>query len=124
MPVSLSFTEPTAFVLAADGAVTYSECHDVLGQLAAHPRFSGEARVLADARSVTKAPSGDELRALVQDLRPLMDRGVRTLGILTETTAIYGVARMFATFAETVDFEVPVFKTPSDAQRWMEGVEG
>jgi hypothetical protein len=123
MPVSLKFSEPAAFVLDASGTVTYSECHEVLGDLAVHPSFSSGARVLADARSVIKAPSAEELRALVQDLRPLLDRGVRSLGILTGTTAVYGVARMFATFAEALDFDVPVFKTLSEAQQWMENGE-
>ncbi|MGH7679695.1 MAG: hypothetical protein ACRENU_14595 [Gemmatimonadaceae bacterium] len=121
MPVTLSFTEPSTFVLDACGDLTYAECRDALAQLAAHPKFSGNARVLADGRSVTRAPATDELRALVQHLQPLAERGVRTMGILTETPAVYGVARMFAVFAELLRFEVPVFRSHAEAQRWLEG---
>jgi hypothetical protein len=123
MPVTLTFTQPSTFVLDADGQLTFAECRQVLADLVAHPRFSAGARVLADGRRVTKAPSAEELKALAQDLQPLLDRGVRSMGILTETTLVYGVARMFAVFAELLDFEVPVFRTASEAQRWLENGE-
>ena len=119
MPISLSFQAPSTFFLNATGHVTYGECRAIFNELLAHAQLKPDSRILTDGRTVTKVPSTEELRALTKDLQPLMDRGVSALGILTSSAFVYGVARMFSTFAEPMNFSVPVFNDADEAQRWL-----
>jgi hypothetical protein len=119
MPLTLSFTEPSTFVFSASGHVTYAECGPVYEALLTHPHFRKGARILVDGRTVTKAPSTEEVRALSDWLRALTERGVHSLGIVTNSTLTYGLARMFSMFAEVLNFRVAVFKTMEEGERWL-----
>jgi hypothetical protein len=119
MPASLSFTEPSLFVIHGSGHLTYDDCIAVLEEILAHPKLSDRARILGDGRAITKLPSAEELRSVAHALRRLSDRGVHSLGILTASTFVYGVARMFSVFAQVASIDVPVFKDMDEAQRWL-----
>lgn len=121
MPVAIAFAEPKTFVIHSTGAVSYPELQRAIDDLLAHPAFSRADRILIDARGVTGAPSTSELRALARDLKPLVDRGLSTMAIVTEQGFVYGVARMFAVFAEVFGLRVRACLSMEEAERWLNG---
>jgi hypothetical protein len=117
--LSLAFAEPSTFVVNASGRVTYEETTDVLAQLLADPRLGPNIGILVDAREVTGAPATHELRLVARELRALHAAGVAGLAIVTSSTFVYGVARMFSVFAERSGIDVQVFRTMDEAERWL-----
>jgi hypothetical protein len=117
--LSLAFAEPSTFVVYASGRVTYDEAISVLGELLADPRLGENVGVVVDAREVTGAPATHELRALAWELRALRSAGVPALAIVTSSTFVYGVARMFSVFAERSAVDVQVFREMDEAERWL-----
>src|SRR5688572_3344374 len=102
MPVALEFQEPSTFTVYAAGTVTFDECNRVIGELQNHPRLCCGVSMFVDGRAVVSAPNTAELREIARLLRPLLDRGLGPMVILTDSTFIYGVARMFSAFAEAM----------------------
>jgi hypothetical protein len=72
-----------------------------------------------DAHTVTAAPSSSELRAILRDMKPLIDREIRTMAIVTDKSFVYGVARMFGVFAEAFGLRVRAFKTIEEGEAWL-----
>ena len=120
MPARLSFQEPMTFVVHALGHVTFEEMKKILDDVLAHERFSAGARVLVDARFVDQAPDSEDLRTIARDLKPLVDRGLGPIAIVTARPAVYGVARMFSVFAEPTRANIAPFQSLEDARVWLE----
>jgi hypothetical protein len=119
MPVELQFEEPATFKVRASGEVTFQEVENLLGEIITHPQLCCGVRMLIDGREVEKAPSASELRTIAADLKPLLDRGLGPMAIVTDSALIYGVARMFSVFAEAVRANVAPFRRMDDAQAWL-----
>ena len=119
MPVVIGFSPPDTFLVHASGVVTYAEAQRVVDDALAHPRLSDARRILVDGHAVTGAPSSSELRAILRDMRPLMDRQIRTMAIVTDKSFVYGVARMFGVFAEAFGLHVRAFRTIEEAEEWL-----
>jgi hypothetical protein len=120
MPIAVAFEEPSTFRVRSSGAITYAEIEQAIGDLERDPRLN-ESRMLVDARGVSDLPSTSELRIIAIDMGRLVQRGLGSMAIVTETTFVYGVVRMFATFAEAVSLRVHPFRCMSDAERWLAG---
>ena len=119
MPVAVGFTKPDIFLLHASGVVTYAECQRALDDILAHPAMADGRKLLVDGNTVTGAPATGELRAIVRDMRPLLDRNVAVMAIASNQAFVYGVARMFAVFAEAFGLHVRAFETLDEAERWL-----
>jgi hypothetical protein len=119
MPIAVAFSEPATLVITAAGTVTFAEVAVVLDDLIDDDRIGPGTCVLVDARAVEDAPSTPELRLIARDLAPLHERGVTHMAVCAESTFIYGVARMFAVFAELIGMRVAAFRNMDDAQRWL-----
>jgi hypothetical protein len=119
MPVAIGFGEPDTFLIHATGEVTYAEAQRAMDDVLGHPSYARSRKVLVDGRGVTGAPSTAELRAIARDLKPLIDRGFGPMAIVTEKGFVYGVARMFAVFAEVFGLSVRAFGTMDEAADWL-----
>ena len=119
MPVAVEFEEPSTFRVRTSGAVTFDEVEQVLEEIERHPRL-GDSRILVDAREVRDVPTTPELRSIAIEMGRLVDRGLGPVAIVTETTFVYGVVRMFATFAEAASVRVQPFKCMVEATRWLD----
>ena len=105
----------------ASGAVTYGEVQRSVDDMLAHPGIARVSKLLVDGHTVTAAPSSSELRAILRDMKPLMDRQIRTMAIVTDKSFVYGIARMFAVFAEAFGMRVRAFRTIDEAEDWLRG---
>ena len=119
MAVAVAFSQPDTFVIHASGDVTYAEVQRAIDDILAHRDFAERRKLLVDSQRVTGAPSTAELRAIVRDMKPLFDKQVSTMAIVTDTSFVYGVARMFAVFAESFGLRVRAFRTMEDAEVWL-----
>jgi hypothetical protein len=119
MPVAIGFSPPDTFLVHASGDVTYPEVQRSVDDMLAHPGISDVRKLLVDARTVTAAPSSSELRAILGDMKPLRDRNIRTMAIVTDKSFVYGVARMFGVFAETFGMRVRAFRTFEEGEAWL-----
>lgn len=119
MPVVAAFAEPDTFVVHATGVVTYSEVQHAVDAMLAHRSAERARKVLVDGRGVTGAPATAELRAIAGDLKPLKERGVTCVAIVTDAGFVYGVARMFMVFAEPFGLKVRAFVTMEEAESWL-----
>lgn len=123
MPIVFAFSEPATIVVTTAGKVTFAEIAVVLDDMIDDDRIGPGTHVLVDARGVTDAPSTPELRIIARDLTPLRDRGVEHIAVCAESTFIYGVARMFAVFAELIGLRVAAFRDMDEARRWLASFE-
>lgn len=121
MPVAVGFAPPDVFLVRATGNVTYQECQRAIDDVLAHTAGSrSEARrILADARGVTAAPSTPELHKLARDMKLFIARGYGPIAIVTDRAFVYGVARMFAVFAEAFGMHVHAFQSVDEASDWL-----
>lgn len=117
MPLSLAFAEPSTFVVNASGEVTYEEVMELFEKILAHPRLGEGSDMLVDAEKVTGVPTTKELRVIARALRPLHVAGVSAMAIVTSSTFVYGIARMFSVLAESSGMRVSAFREMNEAQR-------
>ncbi len=122
MPVDFQFGKPEEglVTVTATGNVTFADIAVLLDELLDDVRITTGTSVLVNAMTVTAVPSTAELRIIARDLKPLRDRGVERIALFTDSTFVYGVARMFGVFAEAVNLKVGAFRQQDDAQRWLE----
>jgi hypothetical protein len=120
MPLRLDFAGPSTFVVHASGKVTLEEIRSSMAELLAHERFAPGVSLLSDWREATGAPSAAELRLIAQETAPLVHRGLGPVAIVCSSAFIYGVARMFAVFAEVVHANVAAFRSMDEALQWLE----
>lgn len=121
MPVAVGFAPPDIFMVRATGDVTYHECQHGLDDVLAHPAGSrsNARKILVDGRRVTGAPNTEELRAFAHDMKLFIDRGYGPVAIVTDRAFVYGVARMFAVFAEEFGMSVRAFLSADEASDWL-----
>ena len=119
MPIAVGFAEPRTILIHVSGEVTYAETQRAIDDVLGHSQARDGAMLLVDARAVTGAPSTAELRAMARDLKPLTDRGFGPMAIVTEKAFLYGLARMFAVFAEVFGIRVHACRTMAEAEEWL-----
>lgn len=123
MPVAYAFREPREIVVIAEGAVTFAEAAVLLDELLDDPRVEPGTSMLVDSRKVEEAPSTAELRIIARDLTPLHERGVSRIAVCAESMFVYGIARMFAVFAEMFGLHVAAFRDMDAAKQWLASSE-
>ncbi len=100
------------------GVLSAHELFDVTSQILLDPRFDPTYRSLGDLRDVTKI-TVDALDTAHTAATPLFAAGTRR-AIVASSDAVYGMARMFATFAERAGQEVRIFREMRYAEEWLE----
>lgn len=104
------------------GAITTPDLQDMYARMVADPGFSSTYNQLADWREVT------ELHVITDAVREAarthpFDAGTRR-AIVVGIDVVYGVARIFAAYAEDVGQVVRVFRDMADAEQWVGLVAG
>ncbi len=100
------------------GVLTTPELEDVMSRILLDPRFDPTYRSLGDLREVT-AMEIDPMDAARTAASPIFAHGVRRAIVATSDVA-YGMARMFATFAQRSGQEVRIFREMQPAEEWLE----
>jgi hypothetical protein len=116
MPLSLDNSGPVVWITAS-GCVSYSEILELLQAMLKAPRVGG-VPVFVDTRTVTKAPSTAELRLIAREVKRLADAGYGPIAVLTGSTWMYGVTRMFSVFVQPVT-DLVALSSVEDAQAWV-----
>jgi hypothetical protein len=119
MPVTYSVEPPALFLVLASGKVTLGEASALLTEIGEDNRLAPGSRMVIDGRNVTGAPLRLELRQIARQMAELKDVGLVATAIVTHEGFIYGVARMFAMFAELAGYRVGVCLTMEDAFDWL-----
>lgn len=119
VPLDVEYHEPARFKIRASGEVTMSQIEAVAAQLLAHPGLADGSDMIVEADEVEQVPPTADLRAVASMMVPMLHRGLGALAIVSKKPFIYGVARVFAVFAETVGAKVYAFREPDDANRWL-----
>jgi hypothetical protein len=118
---AIDFEEPCYFRVQSWGAVTVGEMERFIEALAGDPRLAhANACLLVDAREVSDLPSASELRGVAESMGRLVERGLGPMAIVADKAFVYGVARMFATYAEGVSLRVHPFRCIEEARSWLE----
>jgi hypothetical protein len=118
MPLTLDPTDRVVCVRAF-GRVDCAECLDLVQSLLRQAPVLAGRPILVDARGVTHAPSTRELRRIAAEMSAFASVGLGTIGILTESICIYGVARMFSVIAEAAA-HISAFRDPVEAAQWLD----
>jgi hypothetical protein len=100
------------------GVLSSRELFDVTSQILVDPRFDPTYRSLGDLRDVTEI-TVDTLETAYTAATPLFAAGTRR-AIVASSDAVFGMARMFATFAERAGQEVRIFRELHLAEAWLE----
>lgn len=100
------------------GVLAARELFDVTSQILLDPRFDPTYRSLGDLREVTEI-AVDTMATAETAATPLFTAGTRR-AIVATSDAVYGMARMFASFAERSGQEVRIFRDLQLAEEWLE----
>jgi hypothetical protein len=119
MPVVVGFAPPSLLLIRTTGDITYAECQRAIDQILATLGDASATCLLIEQVNVRSLPEQDDIRRLARDFVPVAARGVRHVAIVSDQAHVYGVARMFAVFAEPFGFEVRAFRKVDDAERWL-----
>ena len=120
MPVAIVRSDAHTLLARAWGDVTFSEVQRFVGELSRVTQTTGTVAILADCRGIQSTLSTAELRTVARDLRPYLRAGLPGIALVTDSSFMYGVGRMFAAFAELSDARVSVFRDFDEAQKWLE----
>lgn len=122
MPITVSFEEPSRFILEGTGRITGAESVRALQEVLHDPRFRPGATLLSITHDVTGAPPTDELRDVVVAAAALKRGGMSALVIVTAPGFVYGVARMFASLADLAGVQVEVFQDVTEARERLDEI--
>lgn len=120
MAIVVALAKPSTLLVHASGAVTYEECQRCLDQIVSMQEVGTGTQMLVDAHAVEATPSTLELRAMARDMKPVIERGVKHMAIVTDRQFVYGVVRMFAVFAEVFSLQVNAFRDIASAEEWLD----
>ena len=119
MPMSHSINSEQRLVLCrAWDVLTSDDLHAHYRDIASDPAFRSDYRQLGDLRDVTSL-TADTTSIVATASLPVFDPGTRRALVAT-TDVTFGLARMFASYAEDVGQLVRVFRDVSDAESWLE----
>lgn len=122
MPITVSFEEPSRFILEGTGKITGAESVRALQEVLADARFRKGSTLFAVTHDVTGAPPTEELRDIVIAAAALKKAGMTALVIVTAPGFVYGVARMFASLADLAGVQVEVFQDIDEARQRVDEI--
>jgi hypothetical protein len=99
------------------GTFSNDDLRDGISRLMADPRFDDQFRSLVDMRDVSTITV--DAPVVAQTARtPLFARGVRR-AIVAPSDHAFGIARMYASYAEGDETEIAVFRDLAEAEAWL-----
>jgi hypothetical protein len=121
VPVSYQYDETMKMVrTCATGPLNLPEVLAHFAELAQDPRLPPRVKVFLDLRGVTSLPESDQLRAVVSQIervRPAVT--FDACAVLVGTDAMFGMMRMFQTFADGLFSASRTFRDADDAEDWL-----
>lgn len=119
MSMSYKIDQERRVVLTrAWGVLSTQELVEVTSRILLDPRFDPTYRSLGDLRDVTDI-TVDALHTAHMAATPLFALDTRRAIVATSDVA-YGMARMFAAYAERNGQEVRIFREMAEAEEWLE----
>jgi hypothetical protein len=119
MPMSYSIVPEQRLVLCrAWGVLSNEDLHEHYRNIAADPQFRPEYRQFGDLRAVTRLIADSTAIAAAASLTVFAPGARRALVAPSDIT--FGLARMFASYAEDAGQLVRVFREVRDAEEWLE----
>jgi hypothetical protein len=100
------------------GTLTREDLHDHYRGLVIDPHFEPHFQQFGDLREVDAISVDRATIAEVAKL-PVFDAGVRR-AIVAPSDFAFGIGRMFATYAESADQNVRVFREIDEAREWLD----
>ena len=124
MGISRHINETNGLItFAPEGRLQIEEIREALRDAMSDPLFRSGADVLWDLRQVDPiAPTAQEVRDLVAHvggLQPERGRGYK-VAVVASRDLDFGIARMYGMYADSLPFEVQVFRSMSEAGRWLQ----
>lgn len=118
MPADYKIVPRHALVLSyAWGELGDEDLRRHYAALATDPAFDGAYRQLGDLREVTCASVSATTVAEVARSDPFQPSSLRAL--VAPNPAVFGVARMYASYAEAEDKPLRVFREMAAAEEWL-----
>ncbi len=122
MPIALVHADTRTLLVRVTGDITYPEVQRILDEMSRAMEIHGAVNLLADCRGVTSTLSVPELKVVAEDLRPFVRKGMTHFALVTDSSFMYGIGRMFAVFLELSEANMSVFKDVQSAQDWLDEV--
>ena len=103
------------------GKITLAEIRAEMAKLPTLPGFNPLLPGLIDLRQATVALTGDDIRQIADAIkaRPDTFKGTRR-ALLVNSDLMFGLYRMFATFASDSEAEYRIFREEKQAHEWLE----
>ncbi|MFI5211000.1 MAG: hypothetical protein ACHQ2E_11190 [Gemmatimonadales bacterium] len=101
------------------GEVTLQEVIEHFDVLERDPDRPPRLHVLLQLTGMLTLPRSDELQAVAGRMNRLTTLRFGVCAILVDRDIVYGIARMFAAFAESRFESVQVFKSAEAAETWL-----
>jgi hypothetical protein len=120
MSIALVHAEGGTLLVRASGDITYPEVERILDEIARALQVHGAVNLLADCRGIRSTISAAELRKTAAELKPFINQGIRHFALVTDSTFMYGIGRMFGALVELTGAHLSVFADVESAQRWLD----
>jgi hypothetical protein len=120
MPIDLVSATADTLLVRVTGDVTWPEVERILADIEAALETEGAVGILADCRGVRSTISASELRNTAEALRPFIRKGLTHFALVTDSSFMYGIGRMFGAFVELTDAHLSVFRDVESAQQWLD----
>jgi hypothetical protein len=116
-------TEKGIVVTTVTGKITVAEVRADMVRLPAHPNYTPDMPGIVDMRGATAGLTSDELRQIADAVKssPKTVKDARR-ALLVSTDLMFGLYRMFATFASDSSIEYQVFRDEKLAHAWIEEI--
>jgi hypothetical protein len=102
------------------GNVVLSEVLDHFQQLSQDPTCPPFISMLLDLTELTSVPQSSQLHVVADTIRGLGDRlQFGACAIAASRDAVYGMARVFAVFAEPYFQKIAVFRDVGESEVWL-----
>ena len=118
--MALVHAEGKSLLVRASGDITFAEVEQLLDEMAEAVEAQSPASLLADCRGISSTISAAELRKAAKELQPFISRGLTHFALVTDSTFMYGVGRMFGAFVELTGATLAMFKDMESAQQWLD----
>lgn len=122
MPHQIAFAEDLGLmVLRLSGDVTPDEVERAMDEMPAQPWFRAHLKLIVDARQCTTAMTGKDVQRIADYAKNLDSTwGETKWAILASSDVIYGLSRMYMALTASCQVDTYVFRSPNDADDWLE----
>ena len=102
------------------GDITIGDSREHLRVLQADPICPASLNVLLDLTETTSVPDSEDLRVISDEIGLVRTIRFNACAIFTTDDHLFGMARMFVVFARNRFQAMHVFRTMSNARKWLD----